>query len=102
MLACSPSKTAMGGKNLPLSPFTSLLSAPWLSHQVQAVIWELFYLKNEAPSGAGARADLCKRSVPHKALSDELAASHIAQKLTVAHRRSVCIVSLGRPPSEFY
>jgi hypothetical protein len=37
----------------------------------------VFHLKNEAPTGAGARTDLRERSVPHKAFSDELAASII-------------------------
>jgi hypothetical protein len=37
----------------------------------------VFHRKNEVPTGAGARADLRERSVPHKAFSDELAASDI-------------------------
>jgi hypothetical protein len=49
----------------------------WLSHQVEAIIYEIFYLKNKAPTGAGGRADLRGRSVPCKAFSDELAASDI-------------------------
>jgi hypothetical protein len=74
-----PAKTAIGGVNPPLIPLTLLLSAPWPSGQVQAVISELFHLKNKAPTGAGAPADLCERSVLHKALSDVFAASDIAQ-----------------------
>jgi hypothetical protein len=37
-------KTAVGGINPQLSPLASLLSAPWPSHQVQAVIQELFFI----------------------------------------------------------
>jgi hypothetical protein len=71
-------KTAVSDVNNPLlSPLASLRSTPWLSRQVQAVIYELFHLKNEAPTGTGACTDLSKRSVPCKALSDELAASDI-------------------------
>jgi hypothetical protein len=36
-----------------------------------------FYLKNAAPTGAGALADLHETSVLRKAFSDELAASDI-------------------------
>jgi hypothetical protein len=73
-LARSPAKTAISGVNPPLSPLTPLLSTLWLSRQVQAVIWELFHLKNVALTGAGGRADHCEGSVPCKAFSDELAA----------------------------
>jgi hypothetical protein len=73
----SLAKTAVRGVNQPLSPLASLLSTPWLSRQVQAVILELFHLENEAPTGARACPNLRKRSVPHKALSDELAVSNI-------------------------
>jgi hypothetical protein len=75
VLTRSPVKTAIGGVNLPLSLLASLLSAPWLSHQVQAIIQELFHLENEAPIGAEACANLRKRSVPHKAYSDDFPAS---------------------------
>ncbi len=78
-LTCSLAKTAIGSENPPLSPLASLFSAPWLSHQGQAIIQELFHLKIEAPTGAGVCADLRERSVPRKALSDELAASDIAR-----------------------
>jgi hypothetical protein len=54
------SKKAIGGVNLPLSLLKSLFSFSWLSHQVQAVISGLFYLKDEAPSCARTRADLWK------------------------------------------
>jgi hypothetical protein len=37
-LARLPAKTAISGVNLPLSPLALLLSATWLSRQVQAVI----------------------------------------------------------------
>jgi hypothetical protein len=37
-LACSLAKTAICGVILPLILLALLLSAPWLSHQVQAVI----------------------------------------------------------------
>jgi hypothetical protein len=36
-----------------------------------------FHLKNEALTGAGARADLVETYLPRKAFSDELAASDI-------------------------
>jgi hypothetical protein len=64
-----PAKTAIGGVNPLLCPLASLLSAPWPSRQVQAVISELFHLKNETPTGTGARADLRKRSVPRRLTS---------------------------------
>jgi hypothetical protein len=76
-LTRSPPKTAIGGLNPPLSPLGSLLSAAWPLRQVQAVIQNLFRLDNEAPTGAGAWADLHETSVPRKALRDELAASDI-------------------------
>ncbi len=76
-LARAPAKTVIGGINLLLSPLTPLLSAPWPSRQVQAIIKELFHLKYEAPTGAGGRADLREGSVPCKAFSDELATSDI-------------------------
>jgi hypothetical protein len=60
-------KNAIGGVNSPLIPLESLLSASWPSHLVQAVISEIFHLKDNAPTGAGAREDLCERSVPRKA-----------------------------------
>jgi hypothetical protein len=46
--------------NLPLSLLKSLFSFSWLSHQVQVVISELFFLKDEAPTGARTSADLWK------------------------------------------
>jgi hypothetical protein len=76
-LAHSPAKTAIGGVNLPLSPLAPLFSIPWLSRQVQAIIYEIFYLKNKAPTGAGGQADFHGRSVLCKAFNDELAASDI-------------------------
>jgi hypothetical protein len=36
-----------------------------------------FHIKNKAPTGAGVCADLRRRSVPRKALSDELVASDV-------------------------
>jgi hypothetical protein len=78
-------KTAIGSANPPLIPLASLLSAPWPSRKVQAVIWKLFHLMDEAPTGAGARTDLHKRSVPHHAFSDELATSDIISYLMAAH-----------------
>jgi hypothetical protein len=77
-------KMAISGVNPLLSLLASLLSTPWPSRQVQAIISELFHLKNKAPTAAGARADLCESSIPCKALSDELAASDIIELLTVA------------------
>ncbi len=71
-------KTAIGGINPPLSLLALLLSALWPSCQVQAIISELFHLKDEAHTGTGAHAELRERSVPWKALNDELAASNIA------------------------
>jgi hypothetical protein len=71
-----PAKTAIGGVNLTLSLLALLLSGPWPSCQIQAIIKKLFHLKNLAPIGAGARADL-ETSVPRKAFSDELVASDI-------------------------
>jgi hypothetical protein len=41
--------------------------------------------KNDAPTGAGARADLGKKSASRKAFSNELAASDTTCKLTAAH-----------------
>jgi hypothetical protein len=76
-LAHSPAKTAIGSVNPLLSPLAPLLSAPWPSNQVQAIIYELVHRKTEALTGAGARADLRERSVPRKAFSDELTASDI-------------------------
>ncbi len=58
LLARSLAKTAIGSVNPPLNPLAPLFSAPWPSHQVQAVIEELFHLKNEAPTGTGGWADL--------------------------------------------
>jgi hypothetical protein len=86
-LACSPAKTAIGGVNPLLSPLAPFLSATLPLRQVQAVILKLFHLKNEAPTGAGGRADLCEGSIPRKAFSDELAASDITSLLTAAHWR---------------
>jgi hypothetical protein len=77
----------IGGVNPPLSLLALLLSATWPSHQFQAVMEKLFHFNNEAPTGAGARADFRKRSVLHKAFSDELAASNTTYKLTAAHCR---------------
>jgi hypothetical protein len=61
------SKNAIGSVNSPLIPLESLLSASWPSHQVQVVISELFHLKDDAPTGAGGREDLCERFVSRKA-----------------------------------
>jgi hypothetical protein len=38
---------------------------------------KLFHLKNDAPTGAGGRADLRETSIPRKAFSGKLAASDI-------------------------
>ncbi len=72
-----PAKTTIGGVNLPLSPLTPLLSAPWPQCQFQAVIKELFYSKNQGSNWRWGPADLHERSVPHKAFSDDLAARDI-------------------------
>jgi hypothetical protein len=74
-LARSLAKTDIHGLNPLLIPLPLLLSAPWLSRQVQAVIQELFHLENAAPTGAGGQADLCETSVLRKAFSGKLAAS---------------------------
>jgi hypothetical protein len=86
-------KTAICGVNTLLSPLALLFSTPWPSHQAQAVISELFHLKDNSPTGVGARAGLHKRSVPRKALSDELAANDIAQKVMAAHHRPHMVVA---------
>jgi hypothetical protein len=70
--------------NPPLRLLALLLSATWPSSQVQAQ--KFFYLKNETLTGAGGQADLLEGSIPRKAFSDELAASHITSLLMAAHR----------------
>ncbi len=60
---------------------------PLAATSAQPVISELFHLKDEAQTCTVARADLRERSVLPKALSDELAASNIAELLMAAQRR---------------
>jgi hypothetical protein len=60
---------------------------PWPSSQVQAIIQKLFHLKNEAPTGAGGRADLRETSVLCKAFWGKVAASDTTWTLTAAHCR---------------